>query len=54
MSYDTGDVLQPTLLCLRTRNITEGSKDPNAGVRTEAYAPMALFVSMLAAMLLAY
>jgi hypothetical protein len=53
-SYSPGDVLQPTVLCLRTRNITEGSEDPNAGSRTVAYVPMALFVSTLATIMLAY
>ncbi|KAL6917768.1 hypothetical protein ACHAPO_000425 [Fusarium lateritium] len=52
-SYSPGDALQPTVLCLRTRNITEGSEDPNAGSRTAAYALMALFISMLAAIMLA-
>ncbi|GKU00026.1 unnamed protein product [Fusarium langsethiae] len=54
LSFSPADVLQPTVLCLRTRNITEGSEDPNAGARTAAYAPMALFTSMMAAIMLAY
>ncbi|KAF4448204.1 hypothetical protein F53441_8365 [Fusarium austroafricanum] len=53
-SWDSGDVLQPTLLCLRARNITEGSEDPNAGVRTTVYGPMALFMALLASVLLIY
>ncbi|KAF0641827.1 hypothetical protein FPSE5266_11688 [Fusarium pseudograminearum] len=52
--YDLGDVLQPTVLCLRARNITEGSEDPSAGTRTAAYAPMALFISILATIVLTY
>ena len=53
-SWSADDILQPTLLCLRTRNITEGSEDPNAGTRAAVNAPMALVMSMLAAVLLVY
>ncbi|KAM0356031.1 hypothetical protein ACHAPU_000424 [Fusarium lateritium] len=51
-SYSETDVMQPTLLCLRPRNITNGSEDPNAGTRTVVYGPMALFTTLLASALL--
>lgn len=53
-SYSLDDVLQPSLLCLRTRNITGGSEDPNAGTRTTGYVPMAVFSALMATLLLAY
>ncbi|KAI1069663.1 hypothetical protein LB507_008447 [Fusarium sp. FIESC RH6] len=53
-AWSSDDILQPTLLCLRTRNMTEGSEDPNTGTRAAVNAPMALVMSMLAAVLLVY
>ncbi|KAF4966473.1 hypothetical protein FSARC_5856 [Fusarium sarcochroum] len=52
--YHTSDILQPTLLCLHTRNFTEGSESPNAGARTTVYGPMAMFMTLLASTLLVY
>jgi hypothetical protein len=54
LSWSSDDILQPTLLCLRTRNITEGSEDPNTAARAAVHAPMALVMSTLAAVLLVY
>ncbi|KAM0433045.1 hypothetical protein ACHAQK_009407 [Fusarium lateritium] len=51
-SYSKDDVMQPTLLCMRTRNITDGSQDPNAGARLTVHGPMALFITLLASVLL--
>ncbi|KAH7265261.1 uncharacterized protein BKA55DRAFT_685732 [Fusarium redolens] len=53
-TYSLDDVLQPSLLCLRTRNITRGSEDPNAGTRTTGYVPMAVFSALMASLLLVY
>ncbi|KAI6775454.1 hypothetical protein HG530_002212 [Fusarium avenaceum] len=50
--YSKDDVMQPTLLCLRARNITNGSEDPNAGVRVIVHGPVALFISLLVSALL--
>lgn len=51
-SYSKDDVMQPTLLCLRARNITNGSKDPNAGARAAVHGPVALFTILLVSALL--
>ncbi|KAG5664540.1 hypothetical protein KAF25_008274 [Fusarium avenaceum] len=50
--YSKDDVMQPTLLCLRARNITNGSEDPNAGVRATVHGPVVLFISLLVLALL--
>jgi hypothetical protein len=51
-SYSKDDVMQPTLLCMRARNITNDSEDPNAGARATIHGPMALFITLLASALL--
>jgi hypothetical protein len=51
-SYSKDDVMQPTLLCMRARNITNGSEDPNAGARATVHGPMALFITLLVLALL--
>ncbi|KAF5963156.1 hypothetical protein FCOIX_13928 [Fusarium coicis] len=53
-TYSLGDVLQPSLLCLRTRNITGGSEDPNDGSRTTGYVALAVFSALMTTLLLAY
>ncbi|KAF4494564.1 hypothetical protein FAGAP_9302 [Fusarium agapanthi] len=53
-TYSLDDVLQPSLLCLRPRNITGGSEDPNDGTRTTCYAPLAVFSALMVTLLLAY
>ncbi|KAF5701995.1 hypothetical protein FMUND_13670 [Fusarium mundagurra] len=53
-TYSLDDVLQPSLLCLRTRNITRGSEDPNDGTRTTGYVPLAVFSALMTTLLLAY
>ncbi|KAF4332829.1 hypothetical protein FBEOM_13366 [Fusarium beomiforme] len=50
--YSLDDVLQPSLLCLRTRNITGGSEDPNAGARLDGYASMAMMLVLMVTSLL--
>ncbi|KAF4988626.1 hypothetical protein FGRMN_9660 [Fusarium graminum] len=50
--YSRDDVMQPTLLCLRPRNITNGSEDPNAGTRVVVYGPLGLFITLLSSTLL--
>ncbi|KAF5023500.1 hypothetical protein F66182_4451 [Fusarium sp. NRRL 66182] len=47
-TYSPNDVLQPSLLCLRAKNVTRGSEDPNAGSRTSAYGLMSLFFTLFA------
>jgi hypothetical protein len=51
-SYSKDDVMQPTLLCMRAKNVTNGSEDPNAGARATVHGPMALFITLLASVLL--